>query len=128
MKSTYKESALAIVTLVATSGALFFCTLPILLVSLGVGATVATVATKVHLMLFLGEYKFWIFLTTGALLLLSDVLTRRKSIEYPNDPEAEKISRKLTKLNQILFWISACIWSVSFFAAYLMVPITVWLE
>ena len=57
------------VILFFSTGTLLCCALPILLVTLGAGAVVATVAANIPFLVALSLYKSWMFLFSGILLL-----------------------------------------------------------
>ena len=48
-------------TLFVTSGTLVCCALPVLLVSVGLGAVVASLNYSIPGLMFLAEHNFWIF-------------------------------------------------------------------
>ena len=57
--------------LFTTSGTLLCCAIPITLVSLGLGATVATMVSSAPWIITLSQYKGWMFLLSGVLIGLS---------------------------------------------------------
>ena len=54
--------------LFASTGTLICCAFPILLVSLGFGATVAAITSSIPVLITLSQYKVWIFIISGVLL------------------------------------------------------------
>lgn len=74
-------------TLFASMGTLICCALPLLLVTLGFGASVAALTNSAPFLISLSEHKEWIFAGSGALLLVSAWLLYRPGQTCPVDPE-----------------------------------------
>ncbi len=66
-----KQTGLSWLTLFASGGTLICCALPIILVTLGLGATVAAFTSSFPLLVTIAQHKAWVFTGSGALLLLS---------------------------------------------------------
>ena len=66
-----KETGLSWLALFAASGTLVCCALPIILVTLGLGATVAAWTSTFPILITIAQHKMWVFAGSGALLLLS---------------------------------------------------------
>ncbi|PHS56841.1 MAG: hypothetical protein COB17_08220 [Sulfurimonas sp.] len=60
-KEKNKESPLFFLTLFASSATLIYCTLPILLVLFGLGASVAAMTNALPYLITLSIHKFWTF-------------------------------------------------------------------
>jgi mercuric ion transport protein len=106
---------------------LLCCALPSLLVLFGLGASVASMLSFMPWLVSLSHHKSWVFAISGTLILLSFVQTYaisprlRKSAEAcaADDPSCDRAS----KVSRVLLWISAAIYLVGFFTAYLLGPI-----
>ncbi len=110
-------------TLFVTSGTLLCCALPILLVSLGFGAAVATLNYNVPALVFLAEHKVWT-LTLSALLLLSLAwVIWRPNQSCPTDPALASLCETSKRWNKRVFWLSVAIWCIGFFASVLLLPL-----
>jgi hypothetical protein len=125
-QSQVKENGMTWLTLFVTTGTLICCALPIALVMLGLGATVATLTGSFPFLITLSEYKAWVFTGSGALLGLSAWLLYRSGRSCPADPVGELCS-KIQVWNRRIYWTSVAIWGIGFFAAYLALPIRIWL-
>jgi len=101
--------------------------LPILLVTLGLGATVAALTNAVPLLIKISEYKLWVFAGAGILLVLSAWFMYRPNRACPSDPELARICAQTLKWNRRILWTSATVWGIGFFAAYLALPLRIWL-
>jgi len=115
-------------TLFVTSGTLICCALPILLVSLGLGTTVAAITSSFPLLITLSQHKLWIFIISGSLLIGSVWMLKRNKGLCPANTELGKLCQRAQLLNRRIWFISAFIWITGFIAAYLALPIQQWLE
>lgn len=103
------------------------CVIPVVLVSLGMGAAVAALYSNLPFLTFLGLHKEWVFVITALILALAAWVLYRPGRACPADPELAKACASAHKWNIRLFWISVLVWCVGFFAAYLLLPVTEWL-
>jgi len=122
------ETSVSWLTLFAAGGTLLCCALPIVLVTLGFGSVVAAVTSNFPLLISLATHKVWVFTVSGVLLLLSAWLMYRPGRTCPSDPALARTCLRAQTWNQRVFWGAALIWCIGFFAAYLALPIRVWLE
>jgi len=123
-----KETGLNWLTLLATSGTLVCCALPIILVILGLGATVAALTSAFPILITISQHKIWAFAGSGALLLLSGWLMYRPGRACPADPELARVCARAQVWNRRIYWGAALIWGVGFSAAYLALPLRIWLD
>ena len=121
-------TGLSWLALFASAGTLICCALPIVLVSLGFGAAVAALTSNFPLLVSLSKHKEWIFLLSGAVLVLAAWLNARLRGDCPNDSALRALCVRTQRRRGRLFWASAIIWTVGFFAAYFTLPLRVWLE
>lgn len=118
-----KQTGLTWLTLFASTGTLICCALPITLVTLGMGATVAALTSSSPLLIALSQHKIWIFLISGALLAFSGWLLFRPGRACPADPELGRLCSRAQAWNRRVYWGATIIWSIGFFAAYLALPL-----
>ena len=123
-----KESGLTWLALFTTTGTLVCCALPITLVSLGLGATMASLVSAAPFLVTLSQHKIWVFLISGGLLALSGWLMYRPGRACPVDPELGQLCNKSQLWNRRIFWTSVTLWSIGFFAAFLALPLQIWFE
>jgi hypothetical protein len=123
-----KQTGLSWLTLFASSGTLICCALPIILVTLGMGATVAALTSNFPLLVTIALHKTWVFAGSGALLLFSGWLMYRPGRACPTDPEFSRLCDQTQVWNRRIFWSSAALWGVGFFAAYPALPLRILLD
>ena len=98
---------------------LFCCALPVLLVSLGMGAVFASVTSAIPQINLFVEHKNILFVITGILLSLSYVwMARALPQECPIDQkEACQASKPWTRR---IFWFSVVIYAIGFLFSYIL--------
>lgn len=111
-------------TLFVTSSTLLCCALPVLLVSLGMGAVVASLNYNIPGLLLLAEYKDWTLVLAGLMLGLMAWVIWRPNQHCPTDPKLAALCQRSKRLNQTVFWLSLCIWLIGLFFSYLLLPLT----
>jgi hypothetical protein len=106
---------------------LLCCALPSLLVLFGLGASVASFLSFMPWLVSLSHHKPWVFAISGTLILLSFVQTfvfapRLKS-GADTCPAEDPSCDRATRFSKIILWISAVIYLIGFFTAFLLGPI-----
>ena len=114
--------------LFTTTGTLVCCALPITLVALGMGATMASLVSSVPFLVTLSQYKVAVFTVSGMLIGASGWLLYRSGRECPADPELAAMCERTQKWNRRVWWTSVGLWCIGFYAAFLALPLTIWLE
>lgn len=126
--ATGRETSVTWLTLFTTTGTLVCCALPIALVSLGMGATVASLVTNVPFLITLSQHKAWVFAVSGGLLALSAWMMYRPGRACPADPELAALCNKTHVWNRRVHGLSTALWCIGFFAAFLALPLQIWLD
>ena len=105
---------------------LLCCALPSMLVLLGLGASVASMLSFMPWLVTLSRHKQWTFTVSGVLIALSFVnmyyvapRIRAKACSADNPSACEEASQ----FSRILLWVSAVIYALGFFVAYVLGPI-----
>ena len=118
-----KDSVASLVTLLFASSTLLCCALPILLVTVGLGATVASITSALPWLVALGRFKIWTFMLSGAVLASTGWLIYRPGRSCPADPELAALCMRADRWNRIIFWAAVVLYTIGFFAAYLLLPL-----
>lgn len=117
IKKPRKWGALILFTSIST---LLCCALPILLVSLGMGAVVASMASNIPWLITLSMHKGWVFAGSGFLLLLGGWALYRPGITCPTNPEYAKLCDTAQKWNRRFYWSSLVILCIGAFSAFVL--------
>jgi len=123
-----KETSLTWLTLFITASTLVCCALPIILVALGLGSILALLVNSAPFLVTLSLHKAWVFIVSFGLLAFSGWFMYRPGRACPADPELGVLCDKTQVWNRRVFWFSVAVWSIGFFAAYLALPLQLWIE
>ena len=122
-----EQSKLGWLALVATTGTLICCALPILLITLGFGSVVAALTFRYPLLVTLSEYEGWMFGLSAALLMLTAWFIRGRQTHCPADPVLAARCERARLINQWVLSGAVVIWSIGFTARFLLLPLRNWL-
>ncbi len=122
------ETRLTWLALFTTMGTIVCCALPITLVALGMGATMASLVSNVPFLVTLSQHKILVFTISGFLLAASGWLLYRSGRTCPTDPKLAELCIRTEKWNRRIFWFSITLWGVGFFAAFLALPLQIWFD
>lgn len=115
-----KPRAWSWLLLFTTSGTLLCCAIPITLVTLGMGATVASLAASAPWLITLSQYKAWMFSISALLIAMAAWAVYRPGRACPTDPELAAACARADKWNRRFIAFSAVMWAIGFAAAYLL--------
>jgi hypothetical protein len=119
----HRDIGISFFTLFASSGTLICCALPIILVTIGMGATVAAITSNFPFLIVLSQHKIWVFVMSGLMLLISALIIYRPSQSCPVDPKQAQICQASKIWNKRIYWFSVVIWCIGFFAAFIALPV-----
>ena len=128
---TTHENKWGYLSLFTSLGTLLCCALPSLLVVFGLGATVASFLSAAPWLVTLSQHKVWVFAIAGALIMGNFVYVYRvaprlkaQGMACPVD-EADACATA-SRFSRIALWISAGIYAVGFFTAFVLGPLLIW--
>jgi hypothetical protein len=125
---TQKNPFLGYLSLFTSVGTLLCCALPSLLVLLGLGATVGAVLSSAPWLVTLSRHKQWVFLVSGFLIAGNFLYVYKLAPKFRAEgevclPHAPEACSTASRFSRIILWVSASIYAVGLFAAYLLGPI-----
>ena len=101
---------------------LICCALPALLISIGMGASLASFVSAFPWIIFISKYKIQTFISAAVLLIFSVYLFwQGRNAPCPSDPIQAKICSKLRFINLIMLFISLVTFLVGFFFAFIVI-------
>jgi len=107
------------VSALVSSATLVCCVLPVVLVSVGAGATLASLVTRFPQLIWLSQHKAWVFGAAGVLLLMSALVLRwQRGLPCPVDPVAGRQCQRLRQISVGLFSFAALAYSVGALFAF----------
>lgn len=106
-------------TLFTSMSTLLCCALPALLVSLGLGAVMAGLASNVPGLIWVSEHKVGVFIFAGTMLLGNGIwLLVNRNAPCPIDPELRGACISGRRISKVIYVISVAIFSTGVFFAY----------
>ena len=107
-------------SLFASTSTLLCCALPALLVTLGLGASLAGLVSAAPWLVALSKWKAWLFAGSGGMLLIAFwAHWQGRGRPCPIDPVQARACARLRTLSGWMLGISATVWAVGFFFAFL---------
>ncbi len=116
------------VSLFASTSTWICCALPILLVTLGAGATLAGITRQIPFLTTLGAHKNWMFVISGVLLATAARFAWRSGQRCPADPVLAQQCQRVQRWNKRILWVSMIVWAIGFAAAYLALPVRMYFD
>lgn len=114
-----KDGLINYITLFSSTGTLLCCALPTLLVSLGLGAVMAGLATHVPGLIWVSEHKIEVFIFAGTMLMLNGLLIwTQRNAPCPVDPKLRDTCIKGRRFSRNIYYISLLIFAIGFFFAF----------
>ena len=108
-------------TLFGSLSTLICCALPALLVSLGLGAVLAGLASNVPALIWISEYKLQFFIAAAAMLALNGfILWKNRNAPCPIDPELRDACISGRKFSRNMYFLSLGIYLIGFTFAYVL--------
>lgn len=120
MSNLYKQTIAPTLSLFTSLGTLICCALPALLVTLGMGATLAGFVSTLPWITVISDYKEYVFAGAGVMLALSAFLQwKERNAACPADPAKAKACSRLRKISWFILGLSVLIYAIGFFFAFL---------
>lgn len=119
-------NVLAVLSLFTSTSTLLCCALPTLLVTLGLGAAVATAVSSAPWLVALSEHKAWVFAIAGLAIGGNWVLVIRQRRRAACDVPADGSSSACEvggRFSRVVLWISTAVYAIGFTVAYVAFPV-----
>ena len=117
----FRETAAPTVALVTSLSTLVCCTLPAVLITLGMGAALSSLTSNVPQLIWLSEHKPLVF--GGSLILLSLAWCVRyliRNMPCPADPALAKSCARWRKLGGWVLYLGFAVWIIGAFSAFVL--------
>jgi hypothetical protein len=109
-----RNAGLALAALLTTSGTLVCCVLPVLMVALGAGASLAALVSAVPQLVWLSEHKGLVFGCAAlALLVAGAAIWRGRTLPCPTEQHATRQCMRLRRISAVLFAIALAAYCVA---------------
>ena len=118
-----KEAILPFLGLFTSLSTILCCALPIILVTLGMGAVFAGLTANFPFIIWLAQKSSYLFTIASILLLVSGYFVFIRAQTCPVDKKMAEICAKTKKFNKIVWIFSVIILVISAFFKYLLIVI-----
>ncbi len=116
--NSFKNYLLSFFGLFASISTILCCALPIILVTLGMGAAFASLTSSFPALIWLAERSGYIFILAIIFLVIAGYFIFLRPQSCPADQNLAKICLKTKKINNIIWLISVTILAISLFFKY----------
>lgn len=114
-----QSKAASVLSLFASGSTLVCCALPALLVTLGAGAALSSLAASVPQLVWLSEHKESVFAAAALMLAVAGFLQwRARSLPCPADPALAAACARTRKTSLVTYFISLAIFLTGGFFAF----------
>ena len=120
-KLAFRETAAPTIALLTSLSTLICCTLPAVMITLGMGAALSSLTSNVPQLIWLSERKALVF--GGSLILLClawGVRYLTRNMPCPADPAQAKICANLRAIGGWVLYIGFGVWAVGAFSAFIL--------
>jgi len=119
-----KKVILPTLSLFTSISTLICCALPALLVTIGAGASLASIVSFSPWLVSLSKYKIYTFAFSAVMLLAAGIFRYKSKDNFcPTDPEKAKACMRLRKISAVIYFGSVAIFLIGFFFAFIAVHI-----
>ncbi len=99
---------------------LLCCALPVTLVTIGMGATFASLTATFPQIIWITQNKGSLFLITGTLLLASYILMKRsEKVSCPIDVDQREVCQNSKSASHKLFWFTLIVYGLGLLFSYI---------
>lgn len=116
----WRETAAPTLALFTSVGTLVCCALPALLVTLGLGASLAGFVGAFPQIVWLSEYKVAVFAVSGVMLAGAAFMQwRARGLPCPTDPAQARACARMRRMSTVVLGLAVLVWMTGFFFAFL---------
>jgi len=120
-KLAFRETAAPTVALVTSLSTLVCCTLPAVMITLGMGAALSSLTSNVPQLIWLSAHKPLVFGGSFVLLCLAWFVSHlTRNMPCPADPAQAKACARLRAIGGWVLWIGFGVWTIGAFSAFIL--------
>lgn len=120
MRQFWRDNILPVMGLFTSIGTLLCCALPVLFVTLGMGAALAGLLTTMPFLITMSEHKGIVFGVAGVMIVASAILQWvKRNAPCPIDPKAARTCMRLRRLSIYITAFAGTIYVVGVFFAFI---------
>ena len=116
-----RETAAPTLALITSLSTLICCTLPAVMITLGMGAALSSLVSNVPQLIWLSQHKPLVFSGSFILLGLAGGMRHMtRNMPCPADPAQAKTCKRLRALGGWVLYIGFGVWAIGAFSAFLL--------
>lgn len=120
-KLAFRETAAPTVALVTSLSTLICCTLPAVMITLGMGAALSSLTSNVPQLIWLSAHKPLVFGGSFILLCLAWLMRHlTRNMPCPADPAQAKVCSRLRAIGGWVLYIGFSVWAIGAFSAFVL--------
>ena len=119
-RSLFKQFFTPTLSLFTSFSTLICCALPALLITLGMGAVLASLVSIFPWITIISKYKVETFIIAGFMIFISIILfLKDRKSPCPSDTKMANLCSKLRYINLTILYISLILYFIGFFFAFI---------
>jgi hypothetical protein len=116
----YKQTFASMLSLFASGGTLICCALPALLVTFGMGAVMAGLASSYPQLVWLSQHKAEVFGFAAVMISIAGIMQyRARNMPCPADANKAKACKRLRRISLAIYSFSVLCFVTGFFFAFI---------
>ncbi len=117
---SYKQTLASMLSLFASGGTLVCCALPALLVTFGMGAVMAGLASNYPQLIWLSQHKIGVFIFSAFMISFAGIMQyRARNMPCPADKKKAAACKRLRRISLAIYFFSVLCFIVGFFFAFI---------
>lgn len=117
----WRDTVVPMLGLFGSMGTLVCCVLPLVFVSLGMGAALIGLVSAAPWLVWLSAHKAWVFGLSGLMLAISwATVWRQRHVPCPADRRLALACRRLRLVTWVLVTLASVLWTLGFGVAFVL--------
>jgi hypothetical protein len=114
----WRDTVMPMLGLFTSMGTLVCCVLPLVFVSLGMGAALIGLVSAAPWLVWLSAHKYWVFAVAGVMIAVSWYsVWRQRFVPCPADLRLAKACQRLRMFSWIMAGVASALWLTGFTVA-----------
>lgn len=116
-----RETAAPTIALLTSLSTLICCTLPAIMITLGLGASLAALNSQLPILIDISAQKELVFIGSLVLLLIAALIRfLTRNLPCPADPAQARLCTAMRKLGGYVLWAGFAVWLIGAFSAFIL--------
>ncbi len=117
----WRDTVMPMLGLFTSMGTLVCCVLPLVFVSLGMGAALVGLVSAAPWLVWLSAHKYWVFAISGGMIAVSwYAVWRQRYVPCPADARLAKACQRLRLFSWVMAGVASGLWLTGFTVAIIL--------